>query len=423
MSPRKNQHGYYSNFRGFNTAGFRLVDKVFEGREKCDDVAVVLVSHSMFTGLPAIEAAARIAGQKNLHLVLKNSSKNEGFADYLVANGYNILDLSKPDFKKHPDKVAKEFKKISPDNGRGILLLDHGGYGAYRLDDYLAEGVEFAGIVEYALNGQNRYERKGIDRYAIPYATMAEAKLKEFPDHACGTLIGQMTASEAQLHLGFGIHMRHIVRAGVIGNGRLGSKAADAITKAGAHGVMIYDIKPERMIAASQSGFDITARNVESIVRTCNIIVIGADGVPVTSDMFRQMGQDTIIAGVTSPDDTMNLEELTGGSKPLLKHARSNGRMHTYRIRGDRNNHFVHLICNGEAPNLNGSPFGVNDPTLFMPLTLHALMGLELLQKERLSASDLAEMELRVKTDYLEVYQFLIDDPRRIAPNFREGGR
>ncbi|MFN5351773.1 MAG: hypothetical protein ACK5BE_04065 [Alphaproteobacteria bacterium] len=87
---------YSQPYREFNSTGDRLNTLIFEGREPIANVAVVLITHSMFTGMPTIDAAKNICGAySQLHLVFKDSSQNDDFEAYVRSKGIKCLKSRK----------------------------------------------------------------------------------------------------------------------------------------------------------------------------------------------------------------------------------------------------------------------------------------------------------------------------------------
>nr|VFK08446.1 MAG: hypothetical protein BECKLPF1236A_GA0070988_1001721 [Candidatus Kentron sp. LPFa]VFK24694.1 MAG: hypothetical protein BECKLPF1236C_GA0070990_1001522 [Candidatus Kentron sp. LPFa] len=212
---------YREEFKIFNEIGNRLNALFFQDKPPLDNVAVLLIAHSMFSGLPLVDAAEGIAGRHNTYLVCKSSSRNRAVERYLTGRGNTLLSLRKGDFMHNPGKVIRELSSI----GKPILFLDHGGYGAYHMGA-LRDGIRLAGIVEYTLNGHQRYQRAGVMAH-INYVSLAEARTKKFADYSCGRLVGEICSFVVEQFSGFGGHLRGIRQVGIIGFGRLGSNAAD----------------------------------------------------------------------------------------------------------------------------------------------------------------------------------------------------
>nr|VFK12911.1 MAG: NADP oxidoreductase coenzyme F420-dependent [Candidatus Kentron sp. LPFa] len=389
---------YREEFRTFNKIGNRLKDLSFRNRPRIDGIAVVLVTHSMFTAMPLIDAVEGVAGRCNMYLVCKSSSKNGDFERYITGRGNVILSSGKKDFKENPDKVIRELRLL----GKPLLLLDHGGYGAYHIQE-LQDKLEIVGIVEYSLNGHERYGRSGISEH-MDYISIAESETKKFADYSCGRFIGELCSFIVQQFSGFGNHMRGIRKIGIIGVGRLGLNAADQMKNNGAHNIMIYDINPERMIEAQQRGHNIQATCVEDILKRCNVILVGSDTAPIKPEMYELMHNHTIVATVTSPDDSLGIQELIhhGHIIEEERFANENIPISTYQITKEK---YIHLICNGNAPNLTYSQFGVDDPTLAMPLILHALAGYELARNNGMTKKQIQRLEERIMKDYLKIHQ------------------
>ncbi|VFM95871.1 MAG: S-adenosyl-L-homocysteine hydrolase, NAD binding domain [Candidatus Kentron sp. G] len=397
---------YREEFRVFNEIGDRLGERSFQGKTPLSNLAVVLVIHSMFSGLPLIDAAERITGRHNTYLVCKPSSRNRDFERYPTHRGNAILSSGKEDFMENPEKVIHEFSSI----GRPVLFLDHGGYGAYHIEA-LWEKAPIAGILEYTLNGHQRYQRAHVTEH-IDYASIAESRTKRFADYSCGRFIGEICSFVVQQFSGFGGHLRSIKQVGIIGFGRLGSHAADQMKNNGAHNIMVYDIDPEKMIAAQQKGYNIQATCVEDIVQWCNVILVGCDTAPIKPHMYAMMHEHTIIATVTSPDDALDIRKLADGGHLVreIGFPEEGIPMTTYRAGTAKH---VHLICDGDAPNLKYSRFGADDPSLAMPLVLHALAGYEMARNHGISTERIEQLERGIMEDYLHICQQVAGEMER----------
>nr|VFJ98061.1 MAG: NADP oxidoreductase coenzyme F420-dependent [Candidatus Kentron sp. H]VFK01196.1 MAG: NADP oxidoreductase coenzyme F420-dependent [Candidatus Kentron sp. H]VFK04908.1 MAG: NADP oxidoreductase coenzyme F420-dependent [Candidatus Kentron sp. H] len=389
---------YREEFKVFNEIGNRLRAFSFQNKPPLDNVAVLLIAHSMFSGLPLIDAAEGIAGRHNTYLVCKSSSRNSGVEDYLIGRGNTLLSSRKEDFMDNPGKVIRELSSI----GKPILFLDHGGYGAYHMGA-LRNGIRLAGIVEYTLNGHQRYQRADAMAH-MDYVSLAEARTKRFADYSCGRLVGEICSFVVEQFSGFGGHLRGIRQVGIIGFGRLGSNAADQIKNSGAHNIMVYDRDPEKMIEAQQKGYNVQASGVEDIVERCNFILVGCDTAPIQPSMYDRMHDRTILATVTSPDDALDIQTLIQGGHIVREEQQPDNSIPitTYRT---KQNHHIHLICDGDAPNLKYSAFGADDPTLAMPLILHAAVGYEMAQGRAVSTWRIQQLERQIMDHYLRIYR------------------
>nr|VFK15864.1 MAG: hypothetical protein BECKLFY1418C_GA0070996_101836 [Candidatus Kentron sp. LFY] len=159
---------YREEFRAFNEIGNRLRAYFFQDRPPLDNVALLLAAHSMFSGLPLVDAAEGIAGRHNTYLVCKSSSRNSGVEGYLTGRGNTLLSSRKEDFMHNPGKVIRELSSI----GKPVLFLDHGGYGAYHIGA-LQNGIRLAGIVDNLL----------ISRSALQMSQVSQSGLS-IPSHA-----------------------------------------------------------------------------------------------------------------------------------------------------------------------------------------------------------------------------------------------
>ena len=388
----------------FNQIGMTLADRVFAASdaEPRTDTMVVFVTHSFSTSIPSIYAAEKICGKKNLLIVLKNSSEKKDFVSSLEEQGYSVSDLKKKDFRKDPAHVVSSLKAELAKRGlTKILMLDHGGYLSYHPTEF--SELHVSGIVEYALNGDKKYKPLIRDgQLQTNYASIGSADSKKFPDFACGKLIGEIAATIArEVHI-FGMHHRQIMQFGIIGYGRLGSKAARTLATNGAHNVMVFDLNPARMVEALQEGFNIMPESVEDIARNCNLIIVGTDTAPLRPDLYEMMRDNTTIFTVTSADDSLGLEKLIESG--ILTKEYDEDRVTHYRTKGGRR---INLAFNGEAPNLS-SAVSIDDPTLFVPFVLHGIVGYRVASGEKVHIKEMKEIESLVLAKFLDSYRDIV---------------
>jgi hypothetical protein len=179
----------------------------------------------------------------------------------------------------------------------------------------------------------------------------------------------------AQEFTGFSPQLRDFTQVGVIGYGTLGSEAAKIMRQNGAHNIMICDKDPFKRIEASQAGY-VISDSVEDLLKQCNIIIIGADTVPLKPEMLQHIRDGAIIAGVTSPDDTMDLDHLVKEKLLTRGDWLMRRKIREYSTPDGKK---IYLAYNGEAPNLAGSEIGVNDPSIVAPEGEHVEVGKSIL--------------------------------------------
>ena len=389
----------------FNQIGMVLANRVFEAKHATarDDMMVVFVTHSFDTSIPSIYSVEKICGKENLLIVLKNSSQKKDFVGSLKEQGYQVSHLKKKDFRKEPLTIVKTLLAEMEKRGKKkILMLDHGGYLSYHPDQYST--LPLAGIVEYALNGDKKYKpllREG--KIKANYASIGSADSKKFPDFACGKLIGEIAATVAREVHTFGMHHRDMMQFGLIGYGRLGSKAARTLATNGAHNLMVYDANPARMVEALQEGFNIRPKSVADIARHCNLIIVGTDTAPIKPEMYELMRDNTTIFTVTSADDSLDLENLIKNG--VLRKEAEIERVTCYRSRTGKR---INLAFNGEAPNLS-SVVSIDDPTLFVPFVLHGIVGHMVASGHRVHIREMKDLETLVLAKFLDAYRDVMD--------------
>lgn len=363
---------------------------------RCNDTLVCYVTHLIDDTLPAIELVAKLVGKQNLLLITKSSSYSTQYLEHLKSLGYHICPLVKDDFVNHPQLVYDNIKSyMSQKDFKQLLILDHGGYFSYHLEAYLS--LPIIGIVEYALNGEKKYvekQAKYMPNFEI--TSTGQSRLKNFSDHSCGLAIGEFIPFVCkQLGL-IGARYHGIIQPCIIGYGKLGKGVAEALFYYFYKNILIYDTDPYKIIAACQDGFDISCKNIEDTISRSNIIVIGTDTAPIPPEYYSLMNHNTLIVTVTSADDSLNLPELID-NKVLTKVAERDYYTSYSTIKG----HIIHLLCNGDAPNL-ALHIPYDDITIFLPMMLHIILGYNLLLDTRYDKFALEDMILKY---YLDVYR------------------
>lgn len=375
-------------YEGFNAIGFDTNRRLIPDETPVtDDTLVVLVTHSFYSSLPYIVACETLAGRDNLLLVLKNSSKNPGFREELEQQGYHISDNDKKVYKTKPQEIIRELKERMEESGlEKVFIMDHGGYFSYHLREF-ANNLPISGIAEYTINGGNKFREvfnlaPSLAQH-IPYASIERSPLKIFPDISCGRLIGELIGQVTQEFTGFSPHIRDFTQVGIIGFGTLGENAALMLKASGAHNIMVHDIDELKRTRAAIMGYNVVD-SAEDIISSCNVIVVGTDKAPITKEMFRMMRDGTIISGVTSADDTWELDKRTKDQSVSWGRKTLGGKIRTLKMMGDDGREKkIYAIYDGESPNLVGSEIGVSDPSLFLPTSHHVMVARELLATGR----------------------------------------
>lgn len=404
---------YSDNYKWFNSVGNNLNKLLFEKRKPIHDTAVVLVTHAKFTSIPEIEASLKICGkEENIHLIFKDSTNNNlDFIEYSKARGWNHIPLSKSDFKFRPDRVIDTMKNIKNKN---IAILDHGGYFGYHFEDY--KDLPIKTVIEYTKNGHNlRYNNCNFEN--IIYSSLCNSCIKNFPDKSNGRQIGELATSILKNFRGFGFTLKGIFKVGIIGFGDVGSNVANTLRSNGAQDIMVFDTNNKKMIEAALLGYNINCDGVEDIISKCNIVVIGADTAPIKPEMYKKAQDGLIIITATSADDSLGLDELINGGH--FKNGQVNNienRVTSYQHNGKK----VHLISAGNAANLVETNFPLDDSSIAMPLSLHALLGHEIMETgKQISDKRMSELENDVMNCYLKSYLSFLKKINKQGPEWK----
>nr|VFK27274.1 MAG: Transposase DDE domain-containing protein [Candidatus Kentron sp. LPFa] len=105
---------YREEFRSFNKIGNRLKDLSFRNRPRIDGIAVVLVTHSMFTGCPTqkndkerIRYTSKASDCKNCPLREKCLTKKAKIRQVSRWKHEDIVERHKARMEKNPDAMKK----------------------------------------------------------------------------------------------------------------------------------------------------------------------------------------------------------------------------------------------------------------------------------------------------------------------------
>lgn len=415
-----------AQYQTFNEVGFRANQILLEGRDVADrDTLLVLVSHSFQSSLPYIALCEGISGKENMHIVLKTSSDNSDFRDVLEDAGYSVSDHTKKDYKTRPDKIIKEIKEaLSERKLKKVLIMDHGGYASYHMQELLEE-LPISGIVEYTINGQNKFDEvfrlNGELRSKVPYISIGKSPLKLHPDISCGRLIGSLTQQAVEEFSGFSIAIRDFTQIGIVGFGTLGQAAALHLKTNGAENIMVHDIdEGRRTTAANQFGFSVVDNSEEGLIELlsrCNVIIVGTDKNPIPKHLWKYLKAGTITTGVTSGDDTWGYDKRIEDGTLELGKKMLRGKIRPLKMEDGR---YIFALYDGESPNLAGSEIGVSDPTINLPTSLHMIMAWHIAKTGKVpSVDEAASYTKLVNASYNQAFFEMQEKARSVNGNGR----
>ena len=222
---------------------------------------------------------------------------------------FPTLDWSKNEYqiKRATRDTAALYEEISTIFSKNpeskYVFLDIGGYFSELLNEYGKNlSHRILGVVEDTENGLQKYLR--LPNMNIPFYSVARSPLKDAEDY----LVGHSTVFSAEaLSRSMGLTF-HGASALVIGFGKVGLAAADALRARGMH-VAVYDHDISRMIFAKAMGYEIVADVDDSLWRFD--FVCGATGsFSLQGASFNFIKTGAIIFTVTSSDDELDTKYL-----------------------------------------------------------------------------------------------------------------
>lgn len=339
-----------------------IYDFTREAADMFGDLAgidVVFVGHAFENVIPLVQAIADTGNLRSM--IVKNStgSLHPKVVDRLREGGISVSTASKADFlgpaRENP-VIAELLTGDQP-----LLIMDHGGYFAYgdNLEVLMTRPGGLLGVVEYTLNGEERYER--LPGLGIPVMSVAQSRVKGAGDIA----VAEAIILEAESYLsrgGVGLFDKRI-GSGVVGQGRLGAAIAEGLIRRGARRVWVDDFDPVKR--ASQRLVEVA--ETRALISHCDVVFLATGNRSVTADDLAYARDDTVIFTVTSPDDELDLGGLLdAGHIQAVPTSPRDTVSYVVTATGCR----IHLPFGGEAPNMV-SQFGNTDPTIHLPNAAH----------------------------------------------------
>lgn len=328
-------------------------------------IEVVYVAHAFENVLPLLQALSEMSELRSI--IIKNSTGtlHPQVVERMRQAGFPVGDARKRDFADPTGDTTYLDELMRGD--APLLILDHGGYFAYgdALERLSGRPGGFIGVVEYTLNGEERYEERGS--LPCPVLSVAQSRVKGAGDIA----VSEAIVLEAEFLLsrgGIGLTNKRTA-IGVVGQGRLGTAVAQALVNRGARKVWVDDFDPIRR--ASQRSLEIA--DTAALVAHCDVVFLATGRGAITPEILEVARQDTIFFTVTSPDDEIKLGDLLHDG--VLIPVRVGTSMDTYVVAATGRQ--IHLGFGGEAPNM-ASPFGNTDPTIHLPNAAHLAAGVVL---------------------------------------------
>jgi S-adenosylhomocysteine hydrolase len=320
-------------------------------------IEIVFVGHAFDNVIPLAQAIGAVGDLRSV--VLKDSTQalHPEVADRMRAAGIPVSELTKADFASGNQAAIEEFMT----GDAPLIVMDHGGYFAY--GDNLARLSEreggLIGVVEYTLNGEERYHR--VAGAPVPVLSVATSRVKSAGDIAVAEAI--VLESEHFLsRCGIGLLDKR-TGIGIVGQGRLGSAIGETLIRRGARRVWVDEVDPVRR--ASQRTFELA--DTLALIAHCDVVFLATGNRSITEEHLAVARDDTVILTVTSPDDELDLDGLVAsGALQPLGSTRPDVSSYVVAATGRR----IHLPFHGQAANMM-SPYGNSDPTIHLPNAAH----------------------------------------------------
>jgi adenosylhomocysteinase len=326
------------------------------------DTGIILVAHSYATVFALVGAVQNMGNLRGVVLKHATASRFPEIGTELSRLGVPVLNISKERFIHDMSRVANEIDRAVPCNER-LVIMDHGGYFAH--DDTMFKRFapdRLIGAVEHTENGHKRYASLNItDR---PIVSISRSHIKIPSDEAAADQI--FKSAETYL-IEEGISFANPkFRVGIIGYGRLGAQIGHTLGSKGVPRVLVNDLDSSRLVTMRQHA----VANKEDLVKRCNIIFCATGNNALLPEHFSMLQKDSVIFGVTSPDDELNLPKLIkdGVLIPSPLPETSNREKYAYRVRAT--GHEIFLPFNGESPNTS-SKYGIPEPIVHQTYAAH----------------------------------------------------
>lgn len=333
-----------------------------------EGIDVVFVGHAFENVLPLLQAIDTVGRLRAV--IIKNSTGHlhPQVVERMREAGFPVAAASKADFTAggRPSFLADLMEGPAP-----LLILDHGGYFAYgeALDLLSHRPGGLIGVVEYTLNGEERYVRRQEGApLPCPVLSTAQSRVKAAGDVAVAEAI-VLEADVLLSRVGVALAGKR-TGIGVVGQGRLGTAIAESLMQRGARRVWVDDFDPVRR--AGQRSVEVA--DTAALVAHCDIIFLATGNHALTPPLLALAREDTVFFTVTSADDELDLEGLVASGVLVPEPAR-HPLLATYRVAASGRR--IHLGFDGDAPNMH-SAFGNTDPTIHLPNAAHVAAGVVL---------------------------------------------
>ncbi|MBT8224281.1 MAG: adenosylhomocysteinase [Dactylosporangium sp.] len=310
---------------------------------RAQPVCSVVITHLLAERPAFLRALAQVS---DVRAVLPKPRSIDRRAREEIAETFTVDELNRDRFAD-PGTVIDYLEERAA--GQSVVLLDVGGYFASSLPQ-LCDRVsgQILGVVEDTENGHRRY--LALDKPPCPILSVARSPLKRPEDF----LVGQSVVFSAEAVMRARGDIPHGRQACVIGFGKVGSSVAQMLHAKQVR-VRVYDADPVRATEAMAQGFPV-ARRLDEALASSGVVVCATGNLALRRDDFARLRNGAYVVSVTSSDDEMELDQLTGW------YDRSPAGEHVTRYAAT--GHYFYVANDGNAVNfLHGAAVG---PFIFL---------------------------------------------------------
>ena len=274
------------------------------------DVAIVCVLH-LVSNTPQFLRALDQLSTAGVGLIVVKKNSVDPTVENEIKDEFGPRMLREDDPKTwaaDSGQVIAELKARNLDQGR-VAFLDLGGYFASSLNGIVAglPGV-IVGLVEGTENGHARYvQLKAGGGWTLPLTSVAGSALKYPENHLVGVSVVHSVESVLRDHG----QVLQSYRACVIGFGRVGRSAAEALRGRGVPTV-VFEMNSIAQAEAAARGFRVFG-NLRDALSRANLVICATGNRALSGDDFGYLSDRTFVATVTSADDELDLKGLETG--------------------------------------------------------------------------------------------------------------
>jgi S-adenosylhomocysteine hydrolase/8-oxo-dGTP pyrophosphatase MutT (NUDIX family) len=269
-----------------------FLSQVFARNKQVPILVVAHVLPSMLGPLRFLKNNFKLIG-----VIPKPKSIDEATYKCLEKEGINFVHANREDID------AEFIDKVTRDSGKGVVLVDVGGYFSSVATNKKLLKSNILGIVEDTENGQQKYEAVAKD-LVVPVYSVARSPLKDNEDY----LVGHAIAHAADTLLRQVNKLLAFEKCGVIGYGKVGQGICDYLMNMRIKPI-VCDANPERLLRAYNHGCE-TAANIDDVLGGCDVIFCATGSRVLDIHRFRKVKNDAYIASVTSSDDEFKFDYL-----------------------------------------------------------------------------------------------------------------